>query len=337
MGFENAAPSAASTAGNAAPANVQSATRPSGVGYAAQAAALKPAAETRRVDEAVSGLTNLSGPAGSNLIRTSFDDPNAAAPNDVLPFDQNGGWDATKILSKLGQADAIDATDSDGVRCVQAVSLASHVLQGPTDVFSFLGMSVMGSVLKGATMNGSQLQIQTPSPRVEAAAKVVIHVQRKILDKTATYGDLSWAQEALHALATPQDKDNEGTPATDVMSNVNPGGIGGGMYDSNAGKGPLGEGVEFRQLRPFAATVDALQEGEQLIVIQYLQWTGVQGRSGHQLIIFKTGGKTQLYDPQETDTKVQDIGAGGKGLERCFHRDANRSKWVSVAGKRRAS
>jgi len=100
MGLENAAPTPR-TGGNAAPVNVPSASRSSGVGYAAQAAALKPAAETRRVDEAVAGFTNLSGPTGSNLVRNSFDDPNAAVPTDVLPFDQNGGWDATKTKTDL--------------------------------------------------------------------------------------------------------------------------------------------------------------------------------------------------------------------------------------------
>ena len=42
--------SVAATGGNAAPVNVPSASRPSGVGYAAQAAALKPAAETARLE-----------------------------------------------------------------------------------------------------------------------------------------------------------------------------------------------------------------------------------------------------------------------------------------------
>jgi len=327
----------ARNAGAAGPAAAQAApshaARPAaGAGYAAQAAALSP--RSQGVEQSVTGLGNLRGPQGGAQVTTNFDDPDAADPNTPLPFTQTG-WDAQTILKNVGQADKIEGTDSDGVRCVQAVSLASHVLRGPADVVSFLGTSILKMLFTGARMENGQARFRQPSPREVAAGQVLAHVQRRIMERSATYGDLSWAQEALHAMFLPQDRDNLGTPDTDVMQHVNPGGQGALEYTSH--QNATSTGQEFRTLAQFAPLVDGLKPGEQLIVIQYLRWAGAAGQSAHQLIVYNEGGTPYLYDPQETSAKVQPIQKGGGGLENLFKRDSTRTKWIRVAGRRAAS
>src|SRR5690349_24935083 len=47
------------------------------------------------------------------------------------------------------------------------------------------------------------------------ACEVLIAVNKAIEDKTATYGDLSWAQEALHDISF---SDGSGTSSSDFMT-----------------------------------------------------------------------------------------------------------------------
>lgn len=141
---------------------------------------------------------------------------NAPNPTDPLPF-RSGGWDGETILNRLGQYDRIAGTDSDAVRCVQAVGLASHVVDGPEAVVQYLNaMEFQGLLASGQGM-----------ARVRAAREVLELIKGRLRSRTATYGDLSWAQEALHDMfyddvhgtaGTAQAIDEQVSPTLDALS-----------------------------------------------------------------------------------------------------------------------
>jgi hypothetical protein len=134
-------------------------------------------------------------------------DRNSPDPAAVLPFTPSG-WDGNEILQKLGQYDRMPGTDSDSLRCVQAVGMAAHVPDGPQAVSSYLSSLVLQGML------GSQM-----TARTKTAIDVLNHVKARIESKRATYGDLAWAQEAMHDLFY---NDVSGTPLTDIPGQVNP-------------------------------------------------------------------------------------------------------------------
>lgn len=114
-------------------------------------------------------------------------------PGDRLPYDKAGGWDALTINSKLGQHDKLAGTDSDGARCTFAVALAAQIMAGPTACARWL-VEYVNSHAPRAKGKAS-----APSLRQYAAATTLHSVATAVGGGTATYGDLSWAQEALHA------------------------------------------------------------------------------------------------------------------------------------------
>src|SRR5262249_61557298 len=132
---------------------------------------------------------------------------NAPDPNAVLPF-KPSGWDGTEILQKLGQYERMPGTDSDSLRCVQAVGMAAHVPDGPAGVKGYFSSMILQGMLT-AQMTG----------RKKTAVDVLKQVSARIESKRATYGDLAWAQEALHDLFYD---DVSGTPLPDIPGQVNP-------------------------------------------------------------------------------------------------------------------
>ena len=115
-------------------------------------------------------------------------DRNSPDPAASLPFTPQG-WDGAEILRRLGQYDRMPGTDSDSLRCVQAVGMAARVPDGPAAVTSYLHALILQGMLAGQMTN-----------RQRTATKVLEHVIGRIEIKHATYGDLSWAQEAMHDL-----------------------------------------------------------------------------------------------------------------------------------------
>jgi hypothetical protein len=161
----------------------------------------------------VSGLDQLRGvgvnPTGMSIER----DPDTVARNSpqgdrVLPFASADAWDAQAILSALGQYDTNAQTDSDALRCVQAVALASRIVRGPAAVASFLSSAALDGMLSTAL-----------GTRQRTAIAVLRYVKERIQARRATFGDLSWAQEALHDLYYD---DVSGTPLTDILKRVSP-------------------------------------------------------------------------------------------------------------------
>jgi hypothetical protein len=124
-----------------------------------------------------------------------------------LPFTP-AGWDGTKILQQLGQFDRMPGTDSDSIRCVQAVGMAARVPDGPAAVTTYLHALIAQGMLKGQMTS-----------RQRTAIKVLEHVIGRIEMKHATFGDLSWAQEAMHDLFYD---DVSGTPLGDIPGQVAP-------------------------------------------------------------------------------------------------------------------
>jgi hypothetical protein len=80
------------------------------------------------VARAVPDLGNLrgAGQSAGDIVLQHADETirrNAPVPSQRLPF-APGGWDAQAILTALGQYDDMPETDSDALRCVQAVAMA---------------------------------------------------------------------------------------------------------------------------------------------------------------------------------------------------------------------
>jgi hypothetical protein len=134
----------------------------------------------------------------------SFGERTAPNPNDKLPWMGKEAWDGFTINQRLGQHDLIAGTDSDGARCGFANALAVKVLDGPVVTAKWLESFI--KIYSREKMTDRQ-----------AAAKDVISaVFGAIKGGTATYGDLSWLQEALHDWAFSNEQ--KGVGDTKVMA-----------------------------------------------------------------------------------------------------------------------
>ncbi|KAA6464463.1 DUF4157 domain-containing protein [Acidobacteria bacterium AB60] len=271
---------------------------------------------------------------------------NTVDPTTPLPFTPNG-WDGTTILNRLGQYDRIAGTDSDSLRCVQAVGMAARVPDGPSAVSSYLGAMILQGMTTG---NFDQ--------RKRTAMDVLKYIQSRIEMKHATYGDLSWAQEALHDLFYD---DVSGTPLADIPGQVAPG------FDFTKNMQPMDVWCDNPQ--QVMAAANQLQNGEQLLVDEWtvhLNWAfddlEAQGihvregqsatvnsdgrqaritrinegqrpphtalnfardrRMGHQLLIVKDAatGALRLYEPETTATghHFDGLAADGSNLAEYF-------------------
>jgi hypothetical protein len=167
----------------------------------------------RPVESGVAGLDQLRGvgvdPNAMTIVRDPADvarnSPHADRP---LPFTAPGSWDARAILTVLGQYDTIAGTDSDALRCVQAAALGARIVRGPASVMAFLSAAGIDGMFVNST-----------GARQRTAQAVMRYVRGRIDSQRATFGDLSWAQEALHDLFYD---DVSGTPLPDIVRRVAP-------------------------------------------------------------------------------------------------------------------
>lgn len=284
---------------------------------------------------------NLAVAWGQSEIERNTPDPTAP-----LPFDANG-WNGADILRRLGQYDQIPGTDSEAIRCVQAVGMAARVPDGPSAVISYIGALVLQGMLTGQ-MTG----------RKRTAIQVLKHVTARIESRRATFGDLSWAQEAMHDLFYD---DASGTPLTDIPGQVAPG------FDLTKNMQPMDVWCDTPQ--EVMAQAAVLQPGEQLLIEEWsvslntafdrlseqhievaegqsivVDINGRQVRirripisqrpphsaldfsrdtaAGHQLLIMKdsASGKVRLYEPEVTPggSHFQGLDADGSNLATYF-------------------
>lgn len=265
---------------------------------------------------------------------------NAPIPTERLPYTA-GGWDGNTILTRLGQYDRLTGTDSDSKRCVQAVAMASHIPGGPASLTGYLS----------SIMFDGMLMSQNGQDRQRTAIQVIRLVKERVTARTATYGDLSWAQEAIHDLFYT---DVVGTPEDQIVAQISP------MLDGLS-RNTTTMNVWCNTPAEVMAQANTLPAGGQLIVNSWtvvlnsafdqveeqgfqtqnrmrvnvngrMQWirripTNVRpsaadihfpsdSKSGHQLLILKdndAAGALRLYEPEVTDSgqHLQTLSAGG--------------------------
>lgn len=170
-------------------------------------------ATNRPVEQGVGGLDQLRGVGVDPNAMSIQRDPGEVARNSPqadqrLPFTGPDQWNAQAILTVLGQYDTMAGTDSDALRCVQAAALGARIVRGPSSVTSFLSSAGLDGMLESDM-----------GARPRAALNVLRYVRARIDSQQATYGDLSWAQEALHDVFYD---DASGTPLTDILKRVSP-------------------------------------------------------------------------------------------------------------------
>ncbi|MBK7336622.1 MAG: hypothetical protein IPJ00_10780 [Saprospirales bacterium] len=124
-----------------------------------------------------------------------------------LPF-SGGGWDGEAIARQLGQYDRIPGTDSDAMRCVQTVALVSHILNGIPATNSYLSSIKLQGLLAGEMTD-----------RKRTSLNVIDYTRSQIESQHATFGDLYWVIEAIHAMFY---RDDRGTPLGEIHDQVTP-------------------------------------------------------------------------------------------------------------------
>ncbi len=202
-------------------------------------------------------------------------------PKERLPYKDDGGWDGVLINCKLGQHDKLAGTDSDGARCTFAVALASQIFNGPTACAEWLVGWVNAHLPK--PKKGQPAGIDGLSPRKRSAALTIASVAEAIGAGTATFGDMSWAQEAMHAYV--RDEEDEG--ARGGAETIVPDQEQYQAFNSLASNGTI-----------VMAYALALPPGGRLVLVL----SGVRRDNGdeyvHQLAIMNDGGKLYIYDPE---------------------------------------
>ncbi len=206
---------------------------------------------------------------------TSASDAKAPMPGDQLPFDKADGWNGLAINKRLGQYDRIAGTDSDGARCGHATSLAIQILGGPKALVAWLYAYT------------KQHEPTKMSAKQAAACDVMIAVIKAIEGRVATYGDLSWTQEALHDYTIADDAG--GTPSSSFVT---------------AGKTQTytAVGGGYTKPRQVLNAAKILVAGEQLLCA----WRGTNaaGNFDHQIMIANHEGALYLYDSERQDDGV---------------------------------
>ncbi|MBL8625073.1 MAG: hypothetical protein JNK64_27435 [Myxococcales bacterium] len=218
-------------------------------------------------------------------------------PKEKLPYDKAGGWNGVTICAKLGQNDKLVGTDSDRDRCTFATALAAHVLMGPTACARFL-VGYANEHGPRPAKDGTP----TMTARQRAAAEMMLTVASAVGAGTATYGDLSWAQEAMHAYLT-KDEHGGGRGGTDmIVSSME-------TYE------PLNLRIE--SVDALLGFGEELAEGQWLMVSLHLKYarngkskTGAAKGSTasttepppdyeHQLMLVRQDGKLLIYDSDQ--------------------------------------
>jgi hypothetical protein len=310
----------------------------------------------RPAGTAVSHLDRLTGegvdPTQPQLARDAATiQANAPDPARRLPF-TTGGWDGSAILTALGQYDTLPGTDSDALRCVQAVAMAARVIDGPAVVIGYIRALILEGMMS-----------RPMNPRQRTAIEVLDHVIGRIESARATFGDLMWAQEALHDLFY---NDVNGTPEPDILDQLAPG--------LDLSRTLTRMDVWCNNPQDVMAQANLLQSGEQLLVNTWqvilnttfddLEDQGVhvaEGRStmvrvngrlvrmrripsgvrpshtdldplrdhkgGHQLIVMKDGttGALRLYEPEITTSgqHLETLAPDGSNFTTYFNDQPN--------------
>lgn len=238
------------------------------------------------VERAVPGLGNLQGQGvttgGPTLAHGQQSiTQNAPAPTDRLPF-RGGGWDGDAILTKLGQYDTVAGTDSDAIRCVQAVGLASRIVRGPAAVTHYLRAMILEGMMS-----------RPQGQRERTAIDVLEYIIARIEDQRATFGDLSWAQEALHDLFY---NDVNGTPTADILTQMAP------AMDLETSLQRMD--VWCNNPAEVIAQVSTLQPGEQLLVNTWqvvfnvafddLSEQGIEVAEGDSIVVEVNGRRVRI-------------------------------------------
>ncbi len=238
------------------------------------------------VEQAVPGLSNLQGQGvtggGPTLAHGQQSiTQNAPTPTDLLPF-RGGGWDGDTILTRLGQYDTVAGTDSDAIRCVQAVAMASRIIRGPAAVTQFLRSMILEGMIS-----------RPQGQRERTAIDVLKYIIGRIEDQRATYGDLSWAQEALHDLFY---NDVSGTPTGDIRGQVV------AALDLETSLQPMD--VWCNNPAEVIAQVNSLQTGEQLLVNTWevvfnvafddLSDQGIEVAAGDSIVVEVNGRRVRI-------------------------------------------
>ncbi|MEL6177433.1 MAG: hypothetical protein AAFS10_00700 [Myxococcota bacterium] len=259
------------------------------------------------------GLQGEDGP-----IPGSDNDPSVASSDTPLPF-QKDSWDGEQILSNLGQYDHIEVTDSDGGRCVPAAVLAASIIKGPFETTAYL-INLSNNI---QTQAGGWEGLNA---RKQAAMVVLTGVIARIMEKIATYGDLSWAQEAIHALYVTKEGDRvEGVSDDKAIGMANAEGSGAWRKAAEGGTA-----IEPSQ-QQLVAMIKGLDEGGQMLLVKYTKYVGSDTEYGHQYLVYKEGGKAKLYNPAESNGKVRDALAE---IPNFFTRTAHKESKAGVLGSR---
>ncbi len=323
-------------------------------------------ARNRGVEDTFSDLSSLRGAgAGTGGITMARGDEavalNSPDPTAALPY-TTSGWNGQDILTRLGQYDTLPGTDSDAVRCVQAVAMASYIAEGPQATADYIGSVALEGLLAGGS-----------APRAATALQVLEHVKDRITDRRATFADLHWAQEAMHDLFYD---DVSGTPGSEIRSRIVT------AFDINRNMQALN--IWCNNPAEVLAQANALQNGEQLVVTTWnvvfnstfdqLEEDGVatsdnmlvnvNGRQvrmrridastrpdhsridlvrdhqgGHQLLVLKDSATGQLrsYEPEVTNTgrHLEDLAADGSNFTSYFNDlpDVGIYNYIEILGK----
>lgn len=199
-------------------------------------------------------------------------DRRAPAPGERLPYDGRGGWNAVEINAALGQFDQIAGTDSDGERCAFATALAGQIFQGPAAVARWVD---------AFKQVGGTAQAVGFTAREKAARGVMDAVCEAIVLGTATYGDLSWLQEALHSYTVRSDTGGTGS-----------------SLDATAYPTETFESRDLACAEPATLLTAAreLPKGSRYL----LEWEATAaaggGRIRHQMMVANDQGTVYLYD-----------------------------------------
>ena len=306
----------------------------------------------RPAGTAVGHLDRLAGEGVDPAAPVVAHDPaavqaNAPDPARQLPF-TTGGWDGSAILTALGQYDTLPGTDSDAIRCVQAVGMAARVIDGPVAVTGYLRAMILQGMMS-----------RPMNQRQRTAQEVLDHVIGRIETSRATFGDLMWAQEALHDMFY---NDVNGTPEPEILDQLAPG--------LDLSRTLTRMDVWCNNPQDVMTQANLLQPGEQLLVNTWqvvvnttfddLEEQGVHvdeghstmvrvngrlvrmrrirsdvrpshtdldplrdHRGGHQLIVMKDGttGTLRLYEPEITTSgqHLESLATDGSNFTRYFN------------------
>lgn len=200
------------------------------------------------------------------------------APGDRLPYDGDG-WDGLAINRHLGQHDRLTGTDSDGDRCSFATAIAGQIMLGPGALARWL-IAFVNDHAPAAGADGKTAL----TPRQRGAVDVLQSVAAAIGAGTATYGDLSWAQEATHAYVKTGDHEGTGSASEVVSPSVE-------SYTSQGDK-------VVTSTEDVISAASSLTDGGRMMFAVVGVRVDDNSTYSHQLAFLKQGGALYLYDPE---------------------------------------